>query len=212
MLYRAALFDLDGTLIDTDELVLSAFQHALQVRGHPEVDAREVRSQFGRPNREAFAALVEGDAEALTSSYREYFCLHHDRLAKAFPGVEEGLRALRDAGIRTGVVTSRARESALVSLRRFALDGHVEVVVAGDDCRRSKPDPEPVQRAAAALGLPAPACLMIGDSPHDMASGRRASAATAAVRWSSVDWTAVLAAGPDHVLDTMDDLPALFRD
>ena len=105
-----------------------------------------------------------------------------------------------------GVVTSKTEKTAWRGLRLFHLDGYIQHVVGIESTQQHKPHPEPVEKGLAHLGLPASACLMVGDSPADIASGHAAGLKTAAVSWTLVPWENLEASKPDHVLQTINDL------
>ncbi|MDT8901458.1 HAD-IA family hydrolase [Anaeroselena agilis] len=208
MSYKGILFDLDGTLLDTTDLILKSFQHTIMTHRGCDADMELVKSTFGRPLIEALA-LMGDDPEAMIKTYREYNIRYHDELAKVFTGVVEVVRKLYDEGVRLAVVTSKTRVTSVRGLRLFDLDKYFPVVIGHEDCQKHKPHPEPVLRALTALGLPAGDCLMVGDSPYDIMSARAAAVKTAAVRWTYVPWKDVAAAGPDHVIEDMAELVAL---
>jgi pyrophosphatase PpaX len=111
---RAVLFDLDGTLLDTRELIVASFRHTL---GEGPDVARDILPTFGEPLRATFARLAPGREEELVARYRSYNLEHHDRMVRAFPGAREALVALRAAGIACAVVTSKMRATAGRGLR-----------------------------------------------------------------------------------------------
>lgn len=208
MNYKGILFDLDGTLLDTTDLIVKSFQHAIRTHQGHDADLDLVKSTFGKPLIEALA-LMGPDPEAMIETYREYNLRHHDELAKAFSGVAEAVQKLYDRGIKLAVVTSKTRTTSLRGLRLFAMDKYFSLVVGSEDCVRHKPHPEPVERALAGLGLAAGDCLMVGDSPFDILCAKAAGVKTVAVRWTYVPWKDVMAAGPDYVVADMAELLAI---
>lgn len=202
MAYKGILFDLDGTLLDTTDLILKSFQHTIRTHQGHDADLEFAKTTFGRPLIEALAMMGD-DPEAMIKTYREFNILHHDELAKVFAGVVEVVRELYGRGIKLAVVTSKTRATSIRGLRLFDLDKYFPVVVGHEDCQLHKPHPEPVLRGLEGLGLPAGDCLMVGDSPFDIMSAKAAGVRTAAVRWTYVPWADVLAAGPDHIVEEM---------
>jgi len=205
VVFKGILFDLDGTLLDTTDLILKSFQHTIRTHQGRDADLEFVKTTFGRPLIEALA-LMGDDPEAMIKTYREFNTLYHDDLAKVFTGVTEVIQKLYDRGVGLAVVTSKTRATSERGLRLFNLDKYFPVVVGHEDCQRHKPHPEPVLRALDCLGLPAADCLMVGDSPYDVMSAKAAGVRTAAVRWTYVPWADVVAAGPDYVIEEMADL------
>ena len=209
MRYNGILFDLDGTLLDTSELIIKSFQHTVNRHYNKAADVGIVKEYFGRPLRAALEQLGPDKVEEMLQTYREYNLLYHDQLAKVFSGVAQTVAELFDAGIALGIVTSKTQATALRGLRLFDLDKFFPVLIGLEQCSNHKPHPQPVELALAALGLPAGECLMVGDSPNDILSARAAGVKTVAVRWSEGPWEQILAAEPDYVIESMSELTGL---
>lgn len=191
---HTVLFDLDGTLIDSVELILRSYRHTLQHhRGTVPPDEVWLEG-LGTPLWEQFRLFTDDpqEIEAMVATYREHNLQHHDALVRVFPGVPEAVDALKARGVRLGVVTSKLRTGTLRGLERCGLDGQFEVLVCADDVTRPKPHPEPVERAVELLGATPATTLFVGDSPHDLAAGRAAGVYTGAVLWGPFprDWLA----------------------
>ncbi len=179
------LFDLDGTLLDSIQLILESYHYTLDVHGLERRPDSYWLAGIGTPLR---AQLEEVAREAvsldvLVETYRSYNHEHHDRLVGPYPGVVEMVRALRALGCPIGIVTSKMRKGALRGLRVSGLVDVVDVVVGADDVKRAKPHPEPVMRALDELDADADSTIFVGDSVHDMRAGRAAGVATGAVLW-----------------------------
>ena len=206
------LFDLDGTLIDSIELILGSYRHTmLKHRGEAPADDFWLAG-LGTPLRSQFRALTddEGEIEAMVHTYRSYNLANHDAMVCEYPGVRDAVVGLNRRGARLGIVTSKMRAGALRGLGVCRYDGLFEVVVGSDDVERHKPDPEPVLKALELLGVEPPMAVFVGDSPHDMASGRAAGVATAAALWGPFPRASLEPVEPDYWLTTPMDLEALF--
>ncbi len=209
MNFKGILFDLDGTLIDTSDLIVRSFQHTFaQHYGQP-LTPPEIYAFFGKPLRAAMEHYGPDQVEALITTYREFNLAHHDQLTTGFAGVSEAIQKLHNAGLLLAIVTSKTKTTAIRGLRLFDMDKYFPIVIGHEECRRHKPDPEPVQLALTQSKLDPAECLMVGDSPFDLASARAAGVKTAAVRWTRLDWQELLAEQPDYVLNTMEDLFAI---
>jgi pyrophosphatase PpaX len=195
------LFDLDGTLADTVELILRCYRHTMQVHlGAPPPDARWL-SGIGTPltdQLQGFARDAE-EALAMASTYSTFQKTIHDQMVAPFPGAVELVVALRARGVAVGVVTSKRREVATRTLARCGFAEAYEVLVCADDVSRGKPDPEPVLLALDRLGLSGAAgrSLFVGDSPHDLKAGRAAGTRTAAALWGPFAHDVLRAEGAD---------------
>ena len=208
----AVLFDLDGTLLDSIELILASARHAFDgYAGRAPSDA-EWLAGVGTPLLAQLRSFAsdEGDVAPLVDRYRAYQLEHHDRLTRCYADVPATLAELRRRGHPMAVVTSKFGAIARRGLAHTGLDAYLPVVIGADDTVRHKPDPEPVRVALARLGYPPGEAVFVGDSPHDVAAGRAAGVATVAACWGPFARAELEAAGADHFLDCLADLPALL--
>jgi pyrophosphatase PpaX len=203
---RSILFDLDGTLIDTNRLVIESFQYTLKVHLGREVSAREIVPTFGRPLLDALRRFSAEKAESMLETYRSYNEARHDAATTLIPGVRETLAILKEAGVTLAVVTSKRRNLAWRGLRLFGLDQYMAVVITPEDTTRHKPDPDPILKALTLLEESPRHSLMVGDSPFDLACGRNAGVKTAAALWSALPRELLLAEKPDFQLRKITDL------
>ena len=198
----AVLFDLDGTLIDSVRLILDSYHHTLSAHGLPPRTDEEWLRGVGTPLRVQFAEWQHDPAtlEAMIATYREYNLKHHDSMVTVYPGVVDALRAIRQAGVATGLVTSKNRQGALRGLALVKLEAMMDVLVCADEVTNPKPHPEPVEKALALLQADPATTVYVGDSIHDMRSGRAAGVKTAAVLWGPFGRAHLEDASPDYWL------------
>jgi len=218
------LFDLDGTLIDTTELILQSFAHAFDAHLPGRLPSRrDLVATFGRSLPAALLELAAEQgapdpralADEMLTTYRDFQREHHDTLIRSFDGIDTALAALRANGHRLGVVTSKMQHFARHGMRLFDLERHFDVAVFHDDVTRHKPDPEPLLEAARRAGVAPADAIYIGDSTHDIVAGRAAGMLTVAVLWGPFEREVLEAAGADLLLDRpadLLDLPQSLRD
>ena len=209
---QTVLFDLDGTLIDSIRLILDSYHHTLATHGiPPRTDDHWLRG-VGTPLSVQFAEWRDdvGKLEAMVATYREYNLAHHDRMVTVYPGVVTALGAIRAAGRRTGLVTSKNRQGAVRGLTLVRLEAMMDVLVCADEVTNPKPHPEPVEKAVALLGADPGTTVYVGDSIHDMVSGRAAGVRTAAALWGPFGREHLELATPDYWLETPADLLTLL--
>jgi len=212
---ETCLFDLDGTLIDSIELIYRSYEHTYAAFGMSVPPRTELVHGLGRPLEDQFRRDEAGEARDarlvsdLIATYRRFNLAHHDDLVRAYPGVREGLVALRDRGVRLGIVTSKGGTTARRGLTTSGLDGLFEIVVALEDCTRHKPDPEPVLNGLARLRADAATSAYVGDSPHDMASGRGAGVRVFGVAWGPFPRTHFAGVHVDRWLEAPRDMAQL---
>lgn len=203
---KAALFDFDGTLVDTTELIYQSMRHAAgEVLGR-EFSREVLMANVGQPLPRQMELLDAEHAEALLDSYRLHNEEHHDALIKEFPGVEEALARLRAGGIRVAVVTSKRRFSVKMALKTFpGLGDVVDAWVTMEDTEEHKPRPEPLLKGLELLGdVPREQAAYVGDSPFDVAAARAAGVTSVAVSWGAFTEDALRTAEPDHLVPDID--------
>lgn len=208
---HTVLFDLDGTLIDSVRLILDSYHHTLAAHGLPARSDEEWLRGVGTPLTAQFSECCDDRAlmEALIATYREYNLAHHDRMVTVYPGIVTAVERIRASGRRTGLVTSKNRSGALRGLTLAKLERLMDVLVCADEVTNPKPHPEPVEKAVALLGADRNTTVYVGDSIHDMLSGRAAGVRTAAALWGPFGRAHLEDATPDYWLETPEDLVAL---
>lgn len=203
------LFDLDGTILDTEAVIIESLQYTIEKYTGRRPTAEELAPLFGLPLIDQMRRYLPEKADEMCETYVAHNLRAHARLVKPYPQVPEVLAELRRRGYRLALVTSKRAASAEYGLNMFALGEFFPVRVCADHVARHKPDPEPVLRAIAALAAAPWEALMIGDSPWDIAAGHRAGAKTAAALYGMYDRASVLAERPDYRLEQAADLLAL---
>ena len=200
---RALLFDLDGTVADTHELIFGCLdQTARQILGVP-FPRWLWQDHVGAPLADLFSLVCSTPQsqiiEELVHCYRQ-MQLSLEHTIRPFPGVGQTLDDLRQRGMRLAVVTTKMRDVAIRHLDAIGFARHFDAIVGFDDCIRPKPDAEPFLRAAQALGVAPAAAAGVGDSPVDVQGARAAGMVSIAAMWGTVSRDAVLATRPDHVV------------
>lgn len=183
--YDAVLFDLDGTLLDSVELILASYHHTLARHGLPPRSDAVILEGLGTPLEAQLARWVDDPSAipAMIDTYRTHNLAAHDAMVRPYPGVTQVVHELAARGTKLAVVTSKRRHGTLRGLASLGLERAFHHLVCADDVTRAKPHPEPVLRALEALGVAPERAAFVGDSTHDMESGRAAGVSTVAVLW-----------------------------
>lgn len=196
--FRAVLFDVDGTLIDTAELIADALEFTCRLhlgRTHP----REVYyNLIGKPAIAQMEALGGDKAPEMIDTAIAYY-EEHAAEEQPFPGALDTVARLSEVGIKLGLVTSKTRYELNPTLDRVPLQQHIFVVVTADLTLRPKPYPDPVYLALQTLQIGAHEVLFIGDSPYDLQSGRAAGVHTGAATWGPHPAATLEAERPDFM-------------
>ncbi|MEK3696064.1 MULTISPECIES: pyrophosphatase PpaX [unclassified Paenibacillus] len=204
---ECVLFDLDGTIVNTNELIISSFMHALKENNLPALTREEIIPHMGttlQQQMSVFSGLQ--DTSVLELSYRSYNYAHHDELIRSFPHVNETMEGLLSRGIKLGIVTTKIRPTTLKALEMFDLLKYMETIVTVNDVSQAKPHPEPVLTAVANLGVDPARTLMVGDSAVDIQSAKAAGVRVAAVAWSLKGEEMLRKYNPDYIIHDMKDL------
>lgn len=205
------LFDLDGTLLDSVRLILDSYHYTTTVHGLPRRSDEEWLAGLGTPLRVQFRDAVRPDLpmDQLVATYREFNLANHDAMASAYPGVVEVLRQVRARGIRFGLVTSKNQYGARLGLKLMGIEEEFEVVIGADDVVNPKPHAEPVLKALELMQVSKGEAVYIGDSVHDMESGRSAGVRTAGVLWGPFTRPELERTKPDYWLERPEELLGL---
>ena len=207
--FDPVVFDLDGTVVDTVELIVESFRFATRSVLDEVLPDEVILAGVGQPLMAQMERLSADHARELYDVYREYNHRRHDELIRGYDGVSEVLGALKAAGRRLGIVTSKSSDTTAMAFRAVGLREHFDVVVTASDTTEHKPSPVPLHLCLERLGAQAEGSLYVGDAPADITAGRAAGMATAAVAWGVFGREALLAAGPDYWLGEPRELLAL---
>jgi phosphoglycolate phosphatase len=213
---EAAIIDLDGTLIDTVGDFEVALSRALADLGWPPVSRAFISRTVGKGSEHLLTrTLAEVGApaelyEAAWQRYQHHYLAINGQHSAAFEGVAEGLRALRDRGLRLACLTNKPIGFARPLLADKGLDGFFSHVFGGDSFERKKPDPLPLLKTCLALGSLPARTLMVGDSSNDAAAARAAGCPVVLMSYGYNHGEPVAAVGADAVLDRLDDLLPLL--
>lgn len=200
------LFDLDGTLIDTNELIISSFMHTLQHYFPGQYQKEDVLQFMGPPLMDSFNKLDQEKAEEMAQCYRDFNHAKHDELVTEFEGVFDAIKTLHEKGYKLAIVTTKKRFTVEMGLRLTKLDQFFDVVVTLDDVTHAKPDPEPLIKALEQLGSKPENAIMVGDNNHDIEGGKNAGTLTAGVAWAFKGREYIEGLHPDYILENMSDL------
>lgn len=202
--YDYYLFDADGTLFDTAELIYQCFVQTARKFADKEIDRKLVLDHIGLPLRQQLEVYLGSLTEEQVQQIRDFhmgyqLSIYRDYL-RLYPTVREGLDRLKSAGKQLAIVTSRMPDTLTIYLRHTGIAEFFDTLVTPPLTQKHKPDPAPALKALALMGGSAERALFIGDAIFDIACGARAGMDTAFVAWShnSVE---SLATKPTYVLE-----------
>lgn len=207
--WTTVIFDLDGTLVDTLDLIVQSFQHAEREICNRDVAEQTALAWIGLPLRQVYRDYP--DPEAMTQAYRSFNLSNLERLQRSFDGIEPLLKDLSAAGIKVGVATSKSREAAVRSVRAAGLEHLVELTTTMDETVLHKPHPEPIVHSRGRLDSFDEDCVYVGDAIWDVRAARAAGIDQIGVTWGSGTREDLAAETPSAgMVDTVDELRTLL--
>lgn len=213
----AAIIDLDGTLVDTLGDFSAALNEMLRALALPPVETAVVAGFIGKGSEHLIRATLAHVGAPLAlyeqawNSYQDAYRRLNGRWARVYPGVVEGVGALRSAGLRLACLTNKPGEFARELLAAKGLAKDFELVFGGDAFERKKPDPLPLRKTCQALRTVPARTLMVGDSRNDAAAARAAGCPVVLVTYGYNHGEPVRAVDADAYVDSLAEIAGLLR-
>jgi phosphoglycolate phosphatase len=183
----AALFDLDGTLVDSLEDLTDAVNHMLGVFGRQRLDSPQVRQLVGKGARNLVQRALDtsspDEIELGLAAFTEFNALHIVDKSRLYPGARELLQQLAAEGIRMAVISNKQEALSRLILKALEIDGFFDIIAGSDTFPEMKPAPLPLLRVMEAFGCSPTETVMVGDSINDIQAGNRAGLTTIGCRW-----------------------------
>ncbi|PSR37318.1 MAG: HAD family hydrolase [Sulfobacillus thermosulfidooxidans] len=204
------LFDLDGTILDTTELILASFVYTFKEGLGETVSREQILQHFGRSLDDQFRIMrpnLSGEEiDRLVALYRKHNHAYHDQMIALIPGADVALHQWAEQGVPMGVVTSKRLDMTKRGLQQYGLWSLFQTVVHHDSTSRHKPDPEPLQCALANLKARPEDTWYIGDSPYDMRAARAAQCEAVGFSYNTFKAEELVAAGAGHWVQSWSEL------
>ena len=215
------IFDLDGTLVDTPQVIVETAIAALRASGALELampEPQAIRATIGLPLTVAFSGLLGRPAESaeVQTVVEEYRRLWRANVIPRsadllYPGVPEGVQVLRDLGLRLAVATSKVQTGAVAQLEAAGIARHFEVVAGYDAVEKPKPDPQLALHVLERLGATPARTIVVGDTTHDLLMARGAGLRALAVTYGAQDEATLLTESPEFLAHDFPEVVAVVR-
>ncbi len=191
--YRGIIFDMDGTLTRTNQLIFDTFNHIADKYLGRRFSSDEIVSMFGPPEEVAIRKLVgETDFRNAVTDFHAYYERHHNEKAELYDGIPEILDSLYNASITLGLFTGKGRRSTEITLEKFGLKNYFTSIITGHDVEQHKPSGEGIHRALDEMNIATEETLMVGDSMADVKAAKEAGVDIATVLWDSYSYDRVV--------------------
>jgi pyrophosphatase PpaX len=208
---KAVFFDFDGTLVDTNGLIINSYKYAYREKLGIEIEDKDIIKYFGIPLAKVIKLKGVNNQEEFQNAYTCYYESRHDDMVKVFDGAYETLNELRNAGIKTGIVSSKRRNWLERGMTLLKLNGLLDVVISCEDTDKNKPNPDPIFKACEALGINPEEALMVGDSNFDIECAKNAGSKTCLVKYTILDINKIMELKPDYAVNTLTDILGIVQ-
>lgn len=209
MAINSVIFDFDGTIANTNQVIINSWQHTYMERTGKPGDEREILKSFGEPLAVTMKRVFpDFDVDESIDIYRSYQVKHFREMIDIFPGVKETIEELKNRGYGVSVVTSRLRNTTREGMQIFGIDHLIDILVTCEDTEKHKPNPEPVLKALEKLGINPDQALMVGDSMMDIKCAHNAGVKAALVSWAEAvsDEERNGPDGPEYYVEKAEDI------
>ncbi|GFZ31629.1 pyrophosphatase PpaX [Clostridium zeae] len=208
---KAVLFDLDGTLLDTNELIINSFKHVFENILKIQVSEAEITKKFGMPLSSSFKDYTDSRIDELVVAYRAYNEERHDTMCYAFDGVKELLDKLKGMGIKIGIVTSKRKKLAEKGMKIAGILEYMDVIITPECTENHKPHGEPALKACSELNILPSEAIMVGDSHLDIMCGKSAGCQTCAVEYTVLPIETLVNQQPNYFIKTPEQLVEIVK-
>jgi len=199
---KCIVFDMDGTLTQTNQLIYDSFNYIAQKYAGRTYSIPEITAMFGPPEEEALLAIVHPEQiDSVMKDYLSFYRTNHNQLARIYPGMENVLRSIKDRGKILALFTGKGTPTATITLQEFCIEKYFEYVVTGNDVVKRKPSSEGLFKIMKHFALQPEEILMVGDSVDDVKAAHEAGVKIAAVVWDSYSKEKVLQMKTDLVFN-----------
>ncbi len=213
MSLRCLIFDMDGTLTQTNQLIFDSFNFIVEKYQGKRMTPDEITALFGPPEEGALIPIVgEHRLPQAMNEYLSFYRMHHNRLARLYPGINEILRESKKKGKILALFTGKGIHTTTITLEELDLTNIFDCVVTGNDVDRHKPSGEGILRILERFDLRPDEALMVGDSVSDVKASREAGVRMAAALWDSYARERVLAMNADYLFHSVEEFRQWLRE
>lgn len=205
---RAVIFDIDGTLLDTGELIFSSFEHTLKTHGVTPVAREDIKERIGPPLFEIYESLAPHLNPADLVETHRLFQIDNLHLSKPFLNTLKTLETLKKMGIKIAAVTNRTSRSSIKTLQMAKIDHLFEIIISPEDVSHEKPDPEGIFLALKHMKIAPEEALMVGDTSADVGAGKAAEVKTVGIT-HGIRGDSIKEYNPDFLIHNLSELLTL---
>jgi HAD superfamily hydrolase (TIGR01509 family) len=210
--FACIVFDIDGTLVSTNELIFASFNHVTQKYLNRTLSPDEIISLFGPPEDVILVEWFGERAAQVKQDYYEFYTANHKKMTKEIKGIGEILEFIRSKAVPIAVFTGKGRKTSVITLEQIGMLNYFDLLVTGDDVKNHKPSPEGLNKIIDHFNVDPGEVLLIGDAPSDIKAAKSAGIKSATVLWDCYAREKVYALQGDYYFSTVNELGRFLND
>lgn len=204
--FDGIIFDIDGTIVESNELIFATFNHVTKKYLNKTVTPKEIIALFGPTEGVIIEQLFKDNYDEVMMAYYKYYKDNHGKMARVFDGITHLIDELKKRNILLSIYTGKGKGSTEITLEELGIRDKFDMVITGDDIVDHKPSPEGVDLFVNKFNLNRDKVLMIGDAPPDVKAAKATGIKIASVLWDSYAKEEVLQMGSDFYFHTVEEL------
>ncbi len=204
--FDGIIFDVDGTLTSTNELIFASFNHIAKKYLNKTFTDEEIIALFGPPEDHILREMTGENFESAHKDYYDFYHANHNEMADIYPGIKDLIQKIKQENLPLGIFTGKGRKAAIITLEVLDIFKYFDLIVTGDDVKEHKPAPEGIKMFLEKFKLNPEKVLLIGDAPADIIAAHAAGIKIASVVWDSYAKEKVIELNGDFIFETVENL------
>ena len=208
--FTGIIFDIDGTLTSTNELIFASFNYIAGKYLQKQFTDKEITKMFGPTEDVILKQWCPDNYDAVRKDYYDFYEQNHS-MADLYPGIMEILDILKKINVLLSIYTGKGRDASIITLKKLKIYDYFDLIITGDEVKEHKPSPEGIMLFLEKFNLPKESVLMVGDSPADIKASRAAGVKVASVIWDAYAKKEVINLNPDYLFNSVAELKEFLQ-
>lgn len=210
--FSCFVFDIDGTIISTNELIFASFNHVTKKYLSRTLSNEEIIALFGPPEDIILEEWFGDKAVQVKSDYYKFYTDNLKSMTKGIDGLEDVLKLIKSKSIPMAIFTGKGRKTSLITLEYLGMLDYFDLIVTGDDVPNHKPSPDGLVKILDHYKFNPEEVILIGDAPSDIEAAKSAGVKSATVLWDCYAEEEVYKLKSDYYFSTVNELMKFTAD
>lgn len=203
--FEGLIFDIDGTLAATHELIFESFNYVVNKYFNKRLTTDEIVALFGPTEDVILKEWMKENYDKARKDYYDFYESQHEEMANIFPGLKETIQLIKCRNIPLGIFTGKGRDTSIITLKAITLFEYFDLIITGDDVKEHKPSPEGINIFLTKFNLPPEKVLMVGDTITDVIAAKNAGVKCALALWDDFSRSKYSETNADYIFYSVDD-------